>query len=243
MRSRPAVRGVETLLDLFEKEMRVAMTLSGCPGQPSRYHADQAVDPSAPLMIGNGQIGFTADITGLQTFPEAYSKHRAAADRGPMGVARLSQSEGHYTYADGTTPIDVRGTKQPYAYMKDWNEAETRPALNYLRENPHRFSLGRVALDLRDKAGKPAKFEDLAKTEQTLDLWSGVLTSRFVYDGEAVTVRTRMHPTLDMIVVDVDSALVAARPLEAVGEVPGRLQKPESGPVRLGAIRNYIRPR
>ena len=31
------------------------------------------VDPSAPLMVGNGQIGFTADITGLQTFPEPYS--------------------------------------------------------------------------------------------------------------------------------------------------------------------------
>jgi hypothetical protein len=37
-----------------------------------------------------------------------------------------------------------------------------------------------------------------------LDLWTGVLTSRFVHDGEAVTVRTRMHPTLDTIVVDVD---------------------------------------
>jgi hypothetical protein len=27
------------------------------------------------------------------------------------------------------------------------------PALAWLRENPHRFSLGRVSLDLRDKAG------------------------------------------------------------------------------------------
>ena len=28
------------------------------------------VDPHAPLMLGNGNLGFTADITGLQTFPE-----------------------------------------------------------------------------------------------------------------------------------------------------------------------------
>ncbi len=27
------------------------------------------IDPSAPLMVGNGNIAFTADITGLQTFP------------------------------------------------------------------------------------------------------------------------------------------------------------------------------
>ena len=54
--------------------------------------------------------------------------------------------------------------------MKDWSEAESRPAMAYLRENPHRFSLGRVGLDLRDRAGNLARFEDLTGTEQTLDL-------------------------------------------------------------------------
>ena len=28
------------------------------------------IDPHAPVMLGNGDLGFTADITGLQTFPE-----------------------------------------------------------------------------------------------------------------------------------------------------------------------------
>lgn len=178
------------------------------------------VDPSAPLMVGNGQIGFTADITGLQTFPEAYSNIAPLLTEAQWAWHAFPNPN-NYAYADGTTLIDVRGTKQPYAYMKDWNEAEARPALAYLRENPHRFSLGRVALDLRDKAGKPAKFEDLTGTEQTLDLWSGVLTSRFSYDGEAVTVRTRVHPTLDMIVVDVDSALVAQGRLKLSVKFPG----------------------
>ena len=31
------------------------------------------IDPSSPLMIGNGDIAFSLDITGLQTFPEQYS--------------------------------------------------------------------------------------------------------------------------------------------------------------------------
>jgi hypothetical protein len=178
------------------------------------------VDPSAPLMVGNGQIGFTADITGLQTFPEAYSKIAPLLTEAQWAWHSFPNPNG-YSYADGTTPIDVRGAQQPYAYMKDWNEAATRPALAWLRENPHRFSLGRVALDLRSKAGQPARFEDLTQTRQDLDLWTGVLTSKFVYDGEAVTVRTRVHPTLDMIIVDVDSALVAQGRLQLSVKFPG----------------------
>ena len=178
------------------------------------------VDPSAPLMVGNGQIAFTADITGLQTFPEPYSKIAPLLTQAQWAWHSFPNPKG-YSYADGTVPIDVRGTPRPYAYMKDWNETQTRPALAWLRENPHRFSLGRVALDLRSRSGQPARFEDLARTAQTLDLWTGMLTSRFVYDGEAVTVRTRVHPTLDIIVVDVDSALVAQGRLGLSVKFPG----------------------
>src|SRR5688500_9982610 len=32
-----------------------------------------SIDKSAPFMVGNGNLAFTADITGLQTFPEQYS--------------------------------------------------------------------------------------------------------------------------------------------------------------------------
>ena len=31
-----------------------------------------ALDPLAPLSVGNGEFAFTADVTGLQTFPEQY---------------------------------------------------------------------------------------------------------------------------------------------------------------------------
>jgi len=180
----------------------------------------KAVDPAAPLMVGNGDIGFTADITGLQTFPEQYSPLAPLLTEAQWAWHSFPNPKG-YTYADGTVPIDVRGSKQPYAYMKDWNEAATRPALAWLRENPHRFSLGRVALDLRDKDGAPARFADLSQTEQRLNMWTGVLTSRFVYDGQAVTVRTRVHPDLDMILVDVDSPLVAQGRLGVAVRFPG----------------------
>ncbi|MEM9965790.1 MAG: hypothetical protein AAGC58_10630, partial [Asticcacaulis sp.] len=97
----------------------------------------------------------------------------------------------------------------------------TNPAIAYIRENPHRFSLGRVSLDLRDRAGKPARFEDIKDTAQTLDLWSGTLTSRFVYDGEAVTVVTRVLPDQDTIMAEVVSGLVAQGRLGVVVRFPG----------------------
>ncbi len=33
-----------------------------------------ALNARSPLSIGNGEFAFTADITGLQTFPEAYEE-------------------------------------------------------------------------------------------------------------------------------------------------------------------------
>ncbi len=93
--------------------------------------------------------------------------------------------------ADGFTQIDVRGKKYPYAYYSDWQDA-SKPAIAWLRENPHRFSLGRLSLHLTARDGKPAKFTELAEPRQTLDLWSGSLTSRFYVSRAAeIQVQTR----------------------------------------------------
>jgi len=31
-------------------------------------------DPTAPLSVGNGEFAFTADFTGLQSFPDQYER-------------------------------------------------------------------------------------------------------------------------------------------------------------------------
>ena len=62
------------------------LALAGCAAAPdavepidrqalvTRHNpALTAIDPHSPLMVGNGDIGFTADITGLQTFPDQYA--------------------------------------------------------------------------------------------------------------------------------------------------------------------------
>jgi hypothetical protein len=103
----------------------------------------------------------------------------------------------------------VRGTSRPYPCLRNWDEAR-QPHIQWLRENPHRISLGRVALHLAKADGTRAAFADLSETRQTLDLWTGRLESRFVFDGAPVEVETSVHPTLDAVVVRLRSPLIAS---------------------------------
>jgi hypothetical protein len=179
-----------------------------------------AVDPHAPMMVGNGQLAFTADITGLQTFPEPYSPLAPLLTMAQWSWHSFPNPKG-YTEADGLTPVEVPGRgRQPYAWMKGGLE-KPNPADAWLRENPHHFSLGRVALDLRDAQGRPAAFADLSQPRQTLDLWTGALTSTFVYDGQPVSVETRVQPDRDVVLVEIRSPLVAAGRLGVTVRYPG----------------------
>ncbi|HWA00274.1 MAG TPA: hypothetical protein VG841_08155 [Caulobacterales bacterium] len=166
------------------------------------------VDPRAPLMLGNGELAFTADITGLQTFPEQYSP-RAPLLTMAQWAWHSFPNPNNYTEADGLTPVDVPGRgAQRFPWMRDWSELQARPALVWLRENPHRFSLGRVSLILRGRGGEQARFEALSQTRQRLDLWTGALQSTFVFDGARVRVDTVVHPTRDCVFVRIQSNLV-----------------------------------
>lgn len=165
-----------------------------------------AIDRHAPIMLGNGDLGFTADITGLQTFPEQYSELAPLLTMAQWAWHSFPNPEG-YTEESGLIPVPVPGRgEQPYAWMRSWADAETNPAYTWLRANPHRFSLSRIGLTLAD--GAPLDFARVAATTQTLDLWTGALSSRFTYDGRPVEVITRVHPTLDMVMVEVNSPLV-----------------------------------
>lgn len=179
------------------------------------------VDPHAPLTLGNGNLGFTADITGLQTFPEQYSALAPLLTMAQWAWHSFPNPE-LYTERDGLVMVPVPGRgDRPFPWIRDWAELDRRPALQWLRENPHRFSLGRVGLALLRRDGTQAAFSDLSATQQTLDLWSGTLTSSFVFDGAPVRVETRVHPTRDMVMVSIASPLVAAGRIGVDVRYPG----------------------
>ncbi len=179
------------------------------------------IDPWAPVMLGNGSLGFTADVTGLQTYPEAYAA--------PVPLLTMAQWAWHrtpnpagYTAADGMAMVDVPGRgRQPYAYIADFAEITRRPALAYLRENPHRFALGRLSLRLTTRDGRQATVAALTAIDQRMNLWTGTLTSRFRFDGARVTVETRVDPVRDLVAVRIVSPLVASGRIAVDVRYPG----------------------
>lgn len=177
------------------------------------------IDPHAALMVGNGSLAFTADITGLQTFPEAYS---------PL-VPLLTQAQwawhsfpnpAHYRYEDSLVPVKVAGGTQYYPWLRDGSEAR-KPAIAWLRENPHRICLGRLSLHLLTREGRVARLADLTAPRQRLDLWSGTLLSHFELEGMPVEVQTQVHPDLDLLIVSFTSPAVAAGRLGVDLKFPG----------------------
>lgn len=163
------------------------------------------LDPLSPLSLGNGEFAFTADITGLQTFPEEYEKS--------MPLCTLSQWGWHsWPLPSGLDPQALRLT-QYEAHGRSvgyhTNAEGQNDLFNWLRENPHRLHLGRIGLRLLSIEQREATAGEVTDIEQRLDLWTGILTSRFRFRGESVTVRTAVHPSLDLLAVAIDSSLLS----------------------------------
>jgi hypothetical protein len=179
-----------------------------------------AIDPHAPVMLGNGELGFTADITGLQTFADRYTPIAPLLTMAQWAWHSFPNERG-YVEADGVRPVAVPGRgEQPYAAMGSMAEAATNPADAWLRANPHRFSLARLSLALGAEGAAP-DFASVAATDQTLDLWSGTLTSHFTLRSAPVTVVTRVAADVDAVLVEITSPLVASGDLGIMVRYPG----------------------
>jgi len=164
-------------------------------------------DPLTPLSVGNGEFAFTADVTGLQTFPAYYEKGMPLGTLSQWGWHSLPNRQG-YRIADVLEEYEVTGRKVPYASGRG-RPGGYSPAAEWLRANPHRLDLGRIGLRLTRSDGSAAALEDLAATLQTLNLWTSVLSSRFELEGQSVRVSTVCHPTRDLLAIRVESPLLA----------------------------------
>ena len=163
-------------------------------------------DTLASLSLGNGRFCFTADITGLQTFPDAYAKGIPLGTQSEWGWHSFPNREG-YRIEESLKDYDTHGRKVPYGIQANTTE-RNRLAVNYLRQNPHRLQLGNLGFDMTKKDGSPVKLEDIKDIHQTLDMWTGELKSHFTIEGEAVDVVTFCHQVNDVISVKVKSNLV-----------------------------------
>ena len=165
-------------------------------------------DALVPFSVGNGEFCFTADITGLQTFPDFYSTGIPLFIQSNWGWHTLPNPN-NYKLEDVLVETDVHGRKVKLASIGDVK----LEANQWLRGNPHRLGLARVGLKLEKRDGSSVDLNDCKDIEQKLDMYSGILTSRFTVEGQAVQVETCCHPTVDVIAVRIKSALISANRL------------------------------
>jgi hypothetical protein len=162
------------------------------------------IDPFAALSIGNGNFAFTADVTGLQSFPADYEKEFPLCTAAHWAWHTTPAPAGVKAEDFRYKQYDVHGRKVGYAT----DSTGQKVLYDWLRENPHRLHLGRIGFLLKHADGTAAASGDIQSIDQTLDLWTGTIVSRFEFLGQAVTVRTCCHPDQDAVAIRIESALV-----------------------------------
>ncbi len=166
------------------------------------------IDALSPLQVGNGKFAFSADVTGLQTFPAEYENGIPLTTMAEWGWHSFPNPKG-YKQKDTFVDVQTDGRKVPY------NINQNCEAANWLRANPHQTSPAKIAFVLKKTDGSQAKANDITNIHQELDLWTGLLTSSFELEGKKVLVTTACHPELDEISFEVQSDLIAENRLMA----------------------------
>jgi len=167
-----------------------------------------AFDPRCPLSVGNGEIAFTVDVTGLQTFRRACEEGVPLCTQAQWGWHSFPTTGGEERLhlelfdAGGRTigyPTSASGQEETY---------------HRLRQNPHRLNLGAIGFVLSGgaesgRASRPIAPGEIDAPRQELDLWTGIVASSWRWRGVPVTVVTCCHPSRDALSLRVESPLLA----------------------------------
>jgi len=166
-------------------------------------------NPKKPMQVGNGEFAYNVDITGMQTFnPHNTMTHWAWHNMPlPKGV-KPSDFKGKIFNINGRPVVfDVDTPEQPE--LSKW-----------LAANPHPVNLGRIGLHLTHNDGSLADISEIENPTQSLDLWTGIITSSFDFDHTLVVVKTACHPKIDEIGIEINSALISKGQLKIAIEFP-----------------------
>ena len=168
-------------------------------------------DALSSLSLGNGGFAFTADITGLQSFPEYYQE----------GVPLGTQSEWGWHSFPNTERLQVAAAQKIYelegrkiSYTVQSKDSLAKKAVEYFRVNQHRLQLGNIGLEITKKDGSPALIQDIRNIRQQLDMWTGILSSYFTVEDIPVKVTSIAHQQQDAVAFKIESALLQEKRLQ-----------------------------
>ncbi|MDB6067146.1 MAG: hypothetical protein JWR26_3354 [Pedosphaera sp.] len=158
------------------------------------------------IPLGNGNFAFNADGTGLETVGGNTMCHWCWHSFPlPPGVRQITP---------WATPDHGRLTG-PTAH-------DPRPIAEWERINPQPLNLGR--LGFINQEGDRLTGSDVRVDSRHLELWTGLLTSRFTYLGEPVVVQTCVDPKSDTVAVQVVSPLLRDGRLQMMLDFPAPAQ-------------------
>jgi hypothetical protein len=200
---------IDTLRTLVEERQRKSLPIDRHAVVTRHHVVLTAPDAKLPLQVGNGEFAFTVDATGLQTFLPANTMSQWGWHTSPLPAGKQIEDF-------KMTEHEVYGRTVGYA-TEDTGQKEL---FAWLRENPHRLNLGKISMRMTAGDGQAATVNDLKQVSQELDLWRGLIVSRFEFDGQAVRVETCCHPSVDAVAVKIDSSLITNGKLSVVFEFP-----------------------
>ena len=199
---------------LITSLLATSLLMSNCtPSGIDRYalvtrnnpHVTQ-INPLHSLSVGNGRFAFTADATGLQTFPEHYRDGLSLGTYSEWGWHSFPNMA-NYKIEETLKPHSLPGhTDGIYSMQFAEGPERNSDAAEWFRANPHRLHLGNIGFD-------GLQVGEVSGVDQTLDMWKGELHSHFLWKESPVEVTTSCHGESDIISASISSA---AKPAVAI---------------------------
>ena len=167
-----------------------------------------SVNPLAALSVGNGHFATTVDVTGMQSYPDAYQ----------MGVPLTAMSDWGWHKFPNMENLKEEESQRSFrfphrehdeAYAVEYKQGgRSQAATSYFRVNPHRLNLGTIGLQLLNGKGQPVTLQELGNIHQVLKMYEGVMESHFTFEGERVEVTTACAQNRDAILYRIKSPLL-----------------------------------
>jgi hypothetical protein len=164
-------------------------------------------DSLASLSVGNGSFAFTVDVTGLQSFPDAYAKGVPLGTESEWGWHSFPNIH-HYKLEDALKTYQLNGRLVQYAVEWGKGPEKNKATANYFRQNLHRLQLGNIGFEIIKNDGSLSTINDIKNIHQTLNMWTGEIHSTFTVEDIPVDVITYGHQQQDAVAVKVTSILL-----------------------------------
>ncbi|MCR4903997.1 MAG: glycoside hydrolase family 65 [Butyrivibrio sp.] len=143
------------------------------------------IDLTSPFTIGNGNLAFTADVTGLQSLYDEYNSAFMPLTCMHKDAWHIEKDVDGKTYMLSDVDMTVyESPKGPVSYGVE-KKTGNEHIYDWVRQNPHRFNLMKIALEYDNK---PLSASDINDIKQELDIYTGCLSSSFTLQEHSIKV-------------------------------------------------------